>query len=617
MNRKLVLVATLIVVLVAIVGTGLYMTRLQQEQPKEYGMIYVRNDGSVDPQTAPILSVDNRTYTFIDDIYSVSGIVIERHSTIIDGNGYTLQCIGDESGAPAGFALKVANVTVVNTNIKGFKTGIQVWTSKNTISGNNITANKGTGIVVGSGNNIVGNNIVGNGYYGIDLSFSSGNTVSENKIADNNFCGILFSGSLDKPAHNNTVSGNIIANNGWDGIFVLTSSNNTIVGNNIIENTKNGIWLRNASEITISKNNITYNELSAISVESGGDQPFPYLSNNISIGNNNITNNGEGGIVISESFGNRIYDNLLKNDGVSLGASSNNSIHKNILTNGDIYLGRSSNNSISDNVITDSGGGIYVHYESSANAISGNLVTNSNGNWGAVSIRWSSHNNNFIGNNITANKKDGIQIWLSSNNSISRNEFTDNGGYAIWLGNSSNNSFNHNSFKNNSGNIYDYSLDEFTNYPPSESILNSSYPSGGNYWDNYSGIDYYSGPYQNETGCDGIGDKPHLVYLHYTDNYPLMGPFFSFETSLGHNVNIVSNSTIGDLQFFTSNDTIKVYVSRIRVNQTFGFCRICVPHALMSNPTNIIIDGATLIYWNPRLYDDGTHRWIYFSYGYS
>ena len=44
------------------------------------------------------------------------------------------------------------------------------------------------------------------------------------------------------------------------------------------------------------------------------------------------------------------------------------------------------------------------------------------------------------------------------------------------------------------------------------------YPSGGNYWSDYWGADEKSGPYQNETGSDGISDEPYNA----GDRHPLM-----------------------------------------------------------------------------------------------
>jgi len=54
---------------------------------------------------------------------------------------------------------------------------------------------------------------------------------------------------------------------------------------------------------------------------------------------------------------------------------------------------------------------------------------------------------------------------------------------------------------------------------------NGSYPVGGNYWSDYSGTDLSTGPRQNETGSDGIGDTPYIIDQNNTDNYPLMDPW--------------------------------------------------------------------------------------------
>ncbi len=46
------------------------------------------------------------------------------------------------------------------------------------------------------------------------------------------------------------------------------------------------------------------------------------------------------------------------------------------------------------------------------------------------------------------------------------------------------------------------------------------YPSGGNYWSDYTGTDIYSGPGQDIPGSDGIGDNPYY-FTGSQDNYPL------------------------------------------------------------------------------------------------
>jgi hypothetical protein len=60
-----------------------------------------------------------------------------------------------------------------------------------------------------------------------------------------------------------------------------------------------------------------------------------------------------------------------------------------------------------------------------------------------------------------------------------------------------------------------------------------------------------------------------------------------------------------------------MHVSNVTANQTYGFCRICIPHSLMFPPYKVTIDGAEPYYVNYTLYDNGTHRWIYVAYQHS
>ncbi len=58
--------------------------------------IYIQADGSIQPPTAPISSVDNVTYTLTDNIVGnvpvrSSAITIQRDNIVVDGAGYTLQ----------------------------------------------------------------------------------------------------------------------------------------------------------------------------------------------------------------------------------------------------------------------------------------------------------------------------------------------------------------------------------------------------------------------------------------------------------------------------------------------------------------------------------------------
>jgi len=111
----------------------------------------------------------------------------------------------------------------------------------------------------------------------------------------------------------------------------------------------------------------------------------------------------------------------------------------------------------------------------------------------------------------------GIYLNESSNNLIIENDVTNNQ-YGIYLENSSGNTIFHNNFKNNTQQVFIYTLGN-------ANVWDDGYPSGGNYWSDYNGTDFYNGPYQNETGSDGIGDTPYVMDANNTDRYPLIYPY--------------------------------------------------------------------------------------------
>ncbi len=83
----------------------------------------------------------------------------------------------------------------------------------------------------------------------------------------------------------------------------------------------------------------------------------------------------------------------------------------------------------------------------------------------------------------------------------------------------------HNSFIQNDGHVSVSSIYA----PENEWKFDNGYPSGGNYWDGYAAADMYTGPYQNETGIDGLADAMFIVQTfgsgNLTDSYPLIHPY--------------------------------------------------------------------------------------------
>lgn len=126
--------------------------------------------------------------------------------------------------------------------------------------------------------------------------------------------------------------------------------------------------------------------------------------------------------------------------------------------------------------------------------------------------------NNTIANNIVSNNEYGIYIRESSNSNIISNNTVLSNGYGFYIYSSSSNMVYHNDLINNTVQAYDNTGTNF---------WDNGYPSGGNYWSDYTGIDIKSGPLQDQPGPDGIGDTPYTNIQGGTgakDYYPLMSP---------------------------------------------------------------------------------------------
>jgi len=431
-----------------------------------YGTIYIRANGSVEG-TDKITSTDNVTYTFTGDING--SIVVERDNIVIDGAGHMEQGTFQGSGNIPGIDLSNRNnVTIKNTIIQKFYDSIHIYdSSNNMIIGNNIT------------NNFIGILLMG---------WSSNNSMSGNNVTDNNN-GIYLGSS----SNHNSVSENTFFN---DGLTVWNSYGNVVVDN--LVNGRPLVYLEGVSDYAVD----------------------------------------DAGQVILVNCNNMLVENLdLSHTSVcvQLWGTSNTKISENNMTNGDgIWIYMSSNNSISGNNITDGGIAINIDSLSNDNSISGNNIAN---NGDGIWIFWSS-NNNVSGNNIADNYY-GVGLVSSSNNSISGNNITASNDYGIYLGSTSNNnSVSGNNIANNDGGIRLESSSNNRVYHnnlvgnaiqidsyDSANTWDDGYPSDGNYWSDYTGTDLYRGPYQNETGSDGIGDSPYIIDENNQDNYPLMNPW--------------------------------------------------------------------------------------------
>jgi parallel beta-helix repeat protein len=175
-----------------------------------------------------------------------------------------------------------------------------------------------------------------------------------------------------------------------------------------------------------------------------------------------------------------------------------------------------------------------------------NVITSNNDN--GIILECSS--NNTIVGNYALNKESGISLSFSNNNTIIGNTFSSNY-YGIWLGNSRNNLIIQNKVINNTRHVYSFA---YVGYPPSANIWDDGYPFGGNYWSDYNDTDLFWGPYQNETGSDGIGDTLYVIDENNFDQYPLMNPWPRI-----HDITITS-LTASEI-FPRINETICIHVT--------------------------------------------------------
>jgi parallel beta-helix repeat protein len=234
---------------------------------KAYGTVYIRADGSVDPSTTPIQHVGN-TYTMTGNIYDA--IIIEKSNIVLDGAEYAIQ--GIEVFYSKGIYLfSTSNVTIKNTNIRGFTFGIYFNSSTYCA--------------------IFRNNITNNGH-AIEFWYSSNNSILENNMTDN-LGGTYFIES----SYNNISENNVKDNQG--GLLIGYSTYNSI-SNNRIENNIEGIRIWHSSYNTCYRNNVSYNE--------DGVKIWNFADYN-NILENNITGSRHDGIILSRSFGNRIFGN--------------------------------------------------------------------------------------------------------------------------------------------------------------------------------------------------------------------------------------------------------------------------------------------------------------------
>ena len=200
-----------------------------------------------------------------------------------------------------------------------------------------------------------------------------------------------------------------------------------------------------------------------------------------------VITNWDQGIFINDASNCKIYDNIMSLMGTSgIGIEGTNAV----------------NNHIYSNIFQDNTVAINVIASSASNTIYKNIITSNN-----VGLSLKSGGNAIYANTISENDI-GIDVTNSANNVIYHNNFANTMANAL------------------SGGLYN--------------VWDDGYPSGGNYWSDYTGVDEKSGANQNVFGSDGIGDTQYTIAGN-NDRYPLMQPFNPHDIGI---INIITSKTI-------------------------------------------------------------------------
>jgi parallel beta-helix repeat protein len=549
--------------------------------------------------------------TIVDGSGSGNVFTIDKNNITI--TGFTIRNSGTTLGN-AGMRLNNANLCSISGNsIRDNFAGLWLEeSSENLILENNITANVDDGIVFNYSHNntISGNHIAFHEYFGIVINWSHNNTICYNNVTQTYGPSHGDGLNLWRSSSNNIFQNRVEENNRY-GIRIETQSNNNTLSENTIRNCTTGLQVYDSSSYSsIIGNSITGNTLTGVSVER--------YSDNNTISGNTITG-GRFGVSISNSKYTGICDNTIAQTyGSDIEAG--------------VYLESAGYTKIYENEIIDNWRSILVYASSPYVSVHGNNITN-NEHGIAVARGGSDYFNvseNYVANNraygialtglggasnyatvarnlIVNNTLEGVGIGQgSSYNMVLQNNIVGNG-YGIYIdlfGPSTQNTIFNNNIINNTQQV--------RVAPGSVNTWDGGYLLGGNYWSNYAGVDVSSGPYQNETGSDGIGDTTYVIDANNIDRYPLKGMFFDHEATSECHVQTICSSTLSDFQF--NGTAISFNVSG--ENGTAGFCRICIPTALVNATYRVLVNGTEVL---PSLLtcSNATHSYLYFNYTHS
>jgi parallel beta-helix repeat protein len=472
-------------------------------------------------------SIENSTGNS-DQYFRNSGIYLFNATNGTLKNNDIKSCDGNGINIEYSLDIVVSDNTIRYNEMSGIYAG---YYSNITISDNTCSFNNWSGVWLWStSDSFVTNNTCLNNTDGITLEWSDGNSLIDNIFGNNTDDGIDI-----KSSEFNTLVNNTCVNN-EDGIYLSQSNNITLSENDCNNNTDDGIAMVNSDYISLDNNTCSNNE----------DGIYLGGSDNNTLVDNICLNNSDDGIALSNAHYNTITNNTStnNNDGIWLSNSHNNTIESNICENNSdgIDLDRSNYNTLLDNTFNNNTQDGIDFNQSSNNTLVSNVCNNNTNN--GIELSYYSNGTIIRNNTITGNTNDGIYIDVGNSGGLMENNtISENGGNGIYLiynsdgfiiiynvianntdygiqirdNDCENNLIHHNGFFFNNGTGVQA-------YDNGSNMWDDGYPSGGNFWSDYIGVDFNSTATQDVPPPDGFGDTPYDTVgpKGAQDRYPLI-----------------------------------------------------------------------------------------------
>jgi parallel beta-helix repeat protein len=435
--------------------------------PDDYSSIQAAINAANEGDT---VYVRNGTYYEVVDVNkSISLVGANKMATIIDGSNFTnfsvlgvsdvsnatVQNLTVQNGAGGLFLGNVSYLKLRNINLRSNQQNIVLYDP---------TSLQNTTQDIDESNTVDGKPI-----------YFWNNKANEEVPSDASYVALIN-------CNNITVQGPNITKDA----IVLVNVKNCLVENATITETQMSLQTFGVDNCTI-RNSVLNNSVFGVGL---------WNFNHCSFTNNTISNvTQDDALTLSGTFSTMKENTILNNRGYYglhvMGDYNLISTNKILNNTYGIKIEHSNNNNVSSNQIEGNLGSQLELFNSSFNTISENRIV---GKYISdfplpmgLTLGYYSNNNTIIGNLIEGNYY-GIQIMGSENNLIFHNNIEDN----------------------------DIQAQVYPAGGGYSNIWDNGYPSGGNHWSDYTGID---------SDHDGIGDDPYVIYDGNIDNYPLMNPY--------------------------------------------------------------------------------------------